>query len=186
MLRPDPAPIRIASKEAIASFSLRSCSSYAVDTKRIYLVGQSSGTIRSIKLFIDYPDLFAAGMLVTGQADEAYADRLTELADKNIWLICSAGDARAYPGMQAITDAAASEGAEVTISQWSAKLSDEEQEVLAEKQANAGTAINWTIYDAATVMEDDVSVSDATEHMNTWRVAYNLDTVREWLFAQSK
>ena len=101
-------------------------------------------------------------------------------------MICSASDARAYPGMQAITDAAASEGAEVTISQWSAKLSDEEQEVLAEKQANAGTAINWTIYDAATVMEDDVSVSDATEHMNTWRVAYNLDTVREWLFAQSK
>jgi predicted peptidase len=35
-------------------------------------------------------------------------------------------------------------------------------------------------------MEDDVNVSDATEHMNTWRVAYNLDAVREWLFSQSK
>lgn len=159
--------------------------SYAVDENRIYLVGQSSGTIRSIKLLIDYPDLFAGGMLVAGQADEAYADRLSELADKNIWMICSAGDARAYPGMQAITDAVAGEGTEVTISQWSAKLDDEEQENLAKEQEKAGTTINWTVYDAATVMEDDVNVSDATEHMNTWRVAYNLDTVREWLFAQT-
>lgn len=160
--------------------------SYAVDENRIYLVGQSSGTIRSIKLFIDYPELFAAGMLVAGQADEAYVDRLAELADKNIWMICSAGDAHAYPGMQAVTEAVESEGTEVTISQWSAKLGDEEQESLAKEQERAGTTINWTVYDAATVMEDDVSVSDATEHMNTWRVAYHLDTVREWLFAQTK
>ena len=61
--------------------------SYAVDTKRIYLVGQSSGTIRSIKLFIDYPDLFAAGMLVAGQVDETYADRLTELANKQEYMV---------------------------------------------------------------------------------------------------
>ena len=157
-----------------------------MDENRIYLVGQSSGTIRSIKLFIDYPEMFAGGMLVAGQADEAYVDRLSDLAVQNIWMICSAGDARAYPGMQAIVDAVEPEGTEVMTSQWSARLSDEEQEALAAEQESAGTSINWTVYDAATVMEDNVSVSDATEHMNTWRVAYNLDTVREWLFQQSK
>lgn len=158
---------------------------YSVDESRVYLVGQSSGTIRSIKLFIDYPDMFAGGMLVAGQADESYADKLAELADKNIWMICSAGDARAYPGMQAIVDAVKGEGVDVTVSQWSAKLSDEEQEKFAKVQGGVGTSINWTVYDAATVMEDDVSMSDATEHMNTWRVTYDLDTVREWLFSQS-
>lgn len=65
-------------------------------------------------------------------------------------------------------------------------LSDEEQEQLAGEQASAGTTINWTVYDAGTVMEDDAESSDATEHMNTWRGAYQLDTVREWLFDHVK
>lgn len=159
---------------------------YNVDESRIYTVGQSSGTIRSIKLMIDYPELFAAGMLVAGQGQDGYEERLGELAGQTIWLICSAGDARAYPGMTAIVDAVEAEGTSVTVSQWSADLPDEEQEVLAAEQASAGTSINWTVYDAATVMEDDVNVSDATEHMNTWRVSYDLDTVREWLFEQTK
>ncbi len=161
-------------------------SHYSVDTAREYLVGQSSGTIRSIKLMIDYPDEFAGGMLVAGQTDSAYTDYISELASQNIWMICSEGDVRAYPGMTEITEAVVAAGIEVTIAQWSAALPDEEQEQLAAEQASAGTSINWTIYDIETVMRDDVSSTDATEHMNTWRVAYDLDTVREWLFEQTK
>ncbi|MCD7766665.1 MAG: hypothetical protein LUH53_09180, partial [Lachnospiraceae bacterium] len=85
-----------------------------------------------------------------------------------------------------ITEAVEAEGTEVTIAQWAATLTDEEQEQLAAEQASAGTTINWTIFDANTVMRDDVSSTDATEHMNTWRVAYDLDTVREWLFEQTR
>lgn len=48
-----------------------------------------------------------------------------------------------------------------------------------------GTSINWTVYDVETVMEDDVEATAVTEHMNTWRVAYNLDTIREWLFSNT-
>ncbi len=160
-------------------------STYSVDESRIYTVGQSSGTIRSIKLMIDYPGMFAGGMLVAGQAEGGYEDLVGGLAGQNIWLICSAGDVKAYPGMQSIVDAVEDKGEEVTIAQWSAKLSDEEQEALAAEQAASGTAINWTIFDAETVMEDDVTPGAATEHMNTWRVAYNLDTVRQWLFEQT-
>lgn len=159
---------------------------YSVDEDRLYLVGQSSGTIRSLKLLIDYPDTFAAAMLVAGQADDDYTDLISQLSDQTIWMISSAGDERAYPGMQAIVDAVEAEGTQVTTSQWSADLSDEEQEELAQEQEAAGTSINWTIFDAGTVMEDDVEVSAVTEHMNTWRVAYNLDTIRDWLLAQSK
>ncbi|MCD7825151.1 MAG: hypothetical protein LUH14_04220 [Clostridiaceae bacterium] len=161
-------------------------SQYSVDTARKYLVGQSSGTIRSIKLFIDYPDEFAGGLLVAGQTDSAYTDSMSQLSTQNIWMICSEGDARAYPGMTEITDAVETAGTTVTTAQWSASLSDEEQETLAEKQASAGTSINWTVFDAETVMRDDVTASDATEHMNTWRVAYDLNTIREWLFEQTK
>ncbi|MCC8101567.1 MAG: hypothetical protein LIP11_04660 [Clostridiales bacterium] len=161
-------------------------SQYSVDTSREYLVGQSSGTIRSIKLLIDYPDEFAGALLVVGQTDSAYTDSIAQLSTQNIWMICSEGDARAYPGMTEITEAVEAEGTEVTIAQWAATLTDEEQEQLAAEQASAGTTINWTIFDANTVMRDDVTSTDATEHMNTWRVAYDLDTVREWLFEQTK
>ncbi|MCC8046075.1 MAG: hypothetical protein LIP12_11335 [Clostridiales bacterium] len=160
-------------------------SQYNVDTSREYLVGQSSGTIRSIKLLIDYPDEFAGALLVAGQTDSAYTDSISQLSTQNIWMICSEGDARAYPGMTEITEAVEAEGTEVTIAQWAATLTDEEQEQLAAEQASAGTTINWTVFDANTVMRDDVTSTDATEHMNTWRVAYDLDTVREWLFEQT-
>ncbi|MCC8061417.1 MAG: hypothetical protein LIO81_11410 [Clostridiales bacterium] len=160
-------------------------SQYSVDTSREYLVGQSSGTIRSIKLLIDYPDEFAGAFLVAGQTDSAYTDSIPKLSTQNIWMLCSEGDARAYPGMTEITDGVNSAGTEVTIAQWSAILADDEQEKLAAEQASAGTSINWTIFDAGTVMRDDVNVSAATEHMNTWRVAYDLDTIREWLFEQT-
>jgi len=161
-------------------------SQYSVDTSREYLVGQSSGTIRSIKLLIDYPDEFAGALLVAGQTDSAYTDSIAQLSTQNIWMICSEGDARAYPGMTEITEAVEAAGTEVTIAQWAATLTDEEQEQLAAEQASAGTTINWTIFDANTVMRNDVTSTDATEHMNTWRVAYDLDTVREWLFEQTK
>ncbi len=161
-------------------------SQYSIDRTREYLVGQSSGTIRSIKLLIDYPDEFAGALLVAGQTDSAYTSSMAELASQNIWMICSEGDARAYPGMAEITEAVEGAGTPVTIAQWSATLADEEQEQLAAEQAAAGTTINWTIFDAETVMREDVSISDATEHMNTWRVAYDIDTAREWLFEQIK
>ncbi|MCD8076556.1 MAG: hypothetical protein LUF27_16300 [Lachnospiraceae bacterium] len=160
-------------------------SQYSVDTSREYLVGQSSGTIRSIKLLIDYPDEFAGALLVAGQTDSAYTDSIAQLSTQNIWMICSEGDARAYPGMAEITEAVEAEGTEVTIAQWAATLTDDEQEQLAAEQASAGATINWTIFDKNTVMRDDVTSTDATEHMNTWRVAYDLDAVREWLFEQT-
>ncbi|MCD7840942.1 MAG: hypothetical protein LUG56_00555, partial [Lachnospiraceae bacterium] len=88
-------------------------SQYSVDTSREYLVGQSSGTIRSIKLLIDYPDEFAGALLVAGQTDSAYTDLISQLSTQNIWMICSEGDARAYPGMTEITEAVEAEGTEV-------------------------------------------------------------------------
>ncbi len=160
------------------------CDEYSVDTDRLYLSGDSSGTIRSIKMLIDHPDMFAASYLVAGQADSAYEDKLDQLADQKIWMLCSEGDARAYPGMTAIKEAVESKGTEVSTSQFSAKIPYSEQDEYCAEQAAEGKSINWSVYDAETVMEDDVSISDGTEHMNTWRHAYYLDVPREWVFSQ--
>ncbi len=90
-----------------------------MDRTREYLVGQSSGTIRSIKLMIDYPEEFAAGLLVAGQTDSAYTGRMADFASQHIWMICSEGDTRAYPGMTEITEAVEAEGTPVTtVREW--------------------------------------------------------------------
>ncbi len=160
------------------------CDEYSVDTNRLYLSGDSSGTIRSIKLLIDHPDMFAASYLIAGQADSDYEDLLDQLSGQKIWMVCSEGDARAYPGMTAIKEAVESKGTEVATTQFSAKISYAEQDEYCADLAAEGKSINWSIYDAETVMEDDVSISDGTEHMNTWRHAYYLDIPREWVFSQ--
>ncbi len=157
--------------------------SYAVDESRIYLTGQSAGTIRSIEMMITYPDYFAGALLVAGQADDAYTDRLAELAGQNIWMIASTGDARALPGMTAIQEAVEAAGTEVTYGEWSALLSEEEQNASAEAMEENDTSIYFTVL--SDVVPEGISDSDATEHMNTWRVAYSISEIRSWLFEQS-
>ncbi len=159
-------------------------SEYSVDTDRIYLTGQSAGTIRAIEMMIENPDYFTGAVLVAGQADDAYTDRLAELADQNIWMIASTGDARALPGMTSIMEAVEEAGTEVTEGAWSATDSEEEQNAAAEEMIAAGTSINFTVL--SDVVPEGISDSDATEHMNTWRVAYSISSIRNWLFDQTK
>lgn len=158
---------------------------YNADADRLYVTGQSAGTIRAIGLMIDNPDLFAGAYLVAGQADEAYTDKLAGLADQNIWMICSGGDVRSLPGMTAIEDAVEAAGTKVTDSGWSAELAVDEQNELAKEAEAAGTAINFTVLDSGSMIPDGVTDADVTEHMNTWRVAYSISEIRSWLFRQT-
>ena len=158
---------------------------YSADADRLYVTGQSAGTIRAIGLMIDNPDLFAGAYLVAGQADDAYTDKLAELADQNIWMICSGGDVRSLPGMTAIEDAVEAAGTDVTDSGWSAELSEEEQNELVKEAEAAGTTINFTVLDSGSMIPDGVTDADVTEHMNTWRVAYSISEIRNWLFQQT-
>lgn len=159
---------------------------YPVDQNRVYLSGQSSGTIRAIKMMIDHPDLFAAAMLVAGQADAAYEDRLAELSGQSIWMLCSAGDQRAYPGMTAIQEAVSAAGTQVIQGEWSARLPIEEQNRLSSEMISDDCSFYWTVFDAGTVMREDTPVSAVTEHMNTWRVAFDVESIRGWVFDQTK
>ena len=158
---------------------------YNADANRLYVTGQSAGTIRAIGLMIDHPDLFAGAYLVAGQADDAYADKLAELADQNIWMICSGGDVRSYPGMTTIEDAVESAGTDVTDSSWSAELSEDEQNEKAKEAEASGTSVNFTVLDSGSMIPDGVTDADVTEHMNTWRVAYSISEIRNWLFQQT-
>lgn len=155
---------------------------YSVNSSRVYLTGQSAGTIRSIEMMIENPDYFAGAMLVAGQAGNEYTDRLAELANQNIWMITSTGDAKAFPGMTAIMEAVEDEGTVVTEGAWSALDSEESRNEAAQEMKNAGTTFYFTVL--SDVVPERISDSDATEHMNTWRVAYSISEIRNWLFEQ--
>ncbi|WP_062464244.1 alpha/beta hydrolase-fold protein [Demequina soli] len=156
---------------------------YSIDPSRIYLTGQSAGTIRAISMMIEYPDMFAGAMLVAGQADDAYTDRLAELADQNIWMIAATGDERALPGMTAIEEAVEAAGTDVTDGAWSAADSVEDQNAAAAEMAAAQTSIHFTTL--SDVVPEGITDNEVTEHLNTWRVAYEITGIQNWLFEQT-
>lgn len=100
-------------------------------------------------------------------------------------MICSGGDVRSYPGMTAIEDAVEAAGTDVTDSSWSAELSEDEQNEKAKEAEASGTSVNFTVLDSGSMIPDGVTDADVTEHMNTWRVAYSISEIRNWLFQQT-
>lgn len=159
------------------------CSKYAIDKDRIYTTGQSGGCMMSIAMNIKYPDLFAASYLVAGQWA---ASLTTPLAQKKLWIMTSVDDAGAFPGQNAITKHLEQNGAKVSRDFWDATWSANEYRFAYDKITAQGTAINYTTFVRGSVFLPGASTAGASGHRNTWRVAYSIEPIREWLFAQRK
>lgn len=158
---------------------------YAIDTNRIYTTGQSGGCMTSIALNIKYPDLFAASLLVAGQWD---ASQTAPLAQDNLWVIVSEDDAKAYPGMQAIMEVLAENGAKITEDSYDAKWSAAEFEkaIAATQAKDADNNVYFTHFTAGSVLDEGQEVNPGSGHVNTWAYAYNIAPLRDWLFTQLK
>lgn len=159
------------------------CSKYAIDTNRIYTTGQSGGCMMSIAMMIKYPTLFAAGFLVAGQWD---ASLVSPLAKQKLWIMVSADDLGAYPGENAIVAKLEKEGAKVSKAFWNAKWSNEEYRKAFEEIVANHTDINYTIFEKGSVLPSDSDTKRASGHRNTWRVAYSIEPIREWIFKQHR
>lgn len=157
---------------------------YSIDTDRIYTTGQSMGCMSSMVLNLRYPDLFAASLFVAGQWD----DRLfvgSHLEKKPFWFINSQGDAKAFPGMNQILVALEQDGAKVARDVWEAK---ESQEYYAEKTTElkkTGADMIYTPFEMTTIANGWHS-NGGEHHVNTWRYAYDIEAIREWLFEQHR
>lgn len=158
---------------------------YSLDADRLYTTGQSGGCMTSIALNLKYPDLFAASLLVAGQWDPA---AVAPLADKNIFAIVSQDDAKAYPGMGAIMDVLAENGARVTRAVWDGRASAQEfAEAVAEIRAKgADSHVFFVAFQEGSVIPPGESTAGAAGHVNTWPIAYAIPGLRDWLFEQSK
>ena len=143
---------------------------YNIDTDRMYNTGQSMGGMTSIAIDIKYPDLFAASWLVACQWDTSV---VAPMADKPLWIIVSEGDAKAYPGQDAITAELVKLGATLTKGTWDAQSDLSLQEEHIAEMLTQDTSIYYTVFEGGT-------------HQYTWQYAYYLEGVRDWLFSQHK
>ncbi len=157
---------------------------YHIDADRLYTTGQSMGCMASMVLNLRYPDLFAASLFVAGQWDERLFSG-SGLEKKNFWFINSMGDAKAFPGMNQILVGLERDGAGIAREIWDAKASNEELAAKAEKLIATGANMFYTPY-AIESVADGWHSDGGEHHVNTWRYAYCVDAIREWLFAQKK
>ena len=145
---------------------------YAVDESRIYGTGQSQGCMTNIALSDKHPDLFAAQFLVAGQWN---VEEMAAMKDKKLWIVVCEGDEKAYPAMSAAVDLWETLGSRVARGKemWNPKASCDEmkENVSAMLSENADIRMN---------------VFAGGSHMYTWSLAYNIEGIRDWLFAQKK
>lgn len=158
-------------------------SQYSIDKNRLYTTGQSMGCMSSIALNIKYPDLFAASLLVAGQWDPTV---VSPLAKDKLWIIVSEGDVKAFPGMNAITATLDKAGAKISRATWDGRASAAEFASDVNKMIAEGNDIKYTVLKKGTVIPADQIDDGGNNHRYTWRIAYTIEGVRDWLFTQAK
>ena len=157
---------------------------YPVDWKRIYTTGQSMGCMSSCEFNIRYPNLFAASLLVAGQwSPEKMAARCP---DAKLWILVSEHDAKAFPGMNAVTEAMERNGAKVARYRWDGKADSRELSKLAREAMQDDANVRYTVFNGSTVVPEGVDPNPGANHINTWPVAYSIRGLKEWLFSNSR
>ncbi|MBE5912681.1 MAG: hypothetical protein E7274_01305 [Pseudobutyrivibrio ruminis] len=155
---------------------------YSIDTERIYTTGQSMGCMSSIVLNVRYPDFFAGSLLVAGQWNER---SIHGLEKQNLWMICSQGDAKAFPIMNQMCVVMEKAGAKVSRYVMENNLSNEQYAKIAEDIYNEKPNIIFTPFKLETVANGWHS-NGGEHHMSTWQTAYCIEAIRDWLFAQRR
>jgi predicted peptidase len=156
---------------------------YKLDTERLYGTGQSGGCMLFIAISIKYPELLAGSLLVAGQWDPAL---VAPLANDNLWIVVSEGDLKAFPGMNAITAALEEEGTKVSRATWSGRATAAEFAAGVERMLAEGNHIMYTVLRKGTVAAAGMEDDGGSNHVCTWRIAYQIEGIRDWLLRQTR
>lgn len=141
-----------------------------VDADRVYTTGQSMGCMSSYVLMLRRPDLFASAMLVAGQWNP---EVMAPLAKKNLWLLSCKGDVKSSEGVAQAMKVWQAHGAKVVEQEWPLEATKEQRAQEVADMLRQGGNIHYTHFTGGS-------------HNNTWRVAYDIDGVRQWLFEQHR
>lgn len=158
-------------------------SKYSIDEKKLYATGQSMGGMMAIVMNYKYPELFAASYLVACQWNPK---EVSTMAKNNLWITVSTGDAKAYPGMNAITSELIKRGATVAKDNWRADYTDAQFLEGARKVIAQKSNIKYTTLEKGTNPYLPKDANPGLEHSGTWKVAYNIPGIKDWMFLQAK
>ncbi|WP_319498761.1 prolyl oligopeptidase family serine peptidase [uncultured Cohaesibacter sp.] len=151
---------------------------YSIDTSKLYTTGQSGGGMLSIAMNIKYPDFFAASFLVACQWD---ASLVAPMMNNRLFILVSQDDSKAFPGQNAITEALEAEGAKVARAEWDGGWNADQFRFAFDDLNAEGAKINYVTFAEGTVFEEGADRAGASGHRNTWRLAYSIEPIREWL-----
>lgn len=99
-------------------------------------------------------------------------------------VVCS--DIGVFPSQNAITERLEQHGAKVSRAYWNAKWNADEYRFAFDDIMTETSNIKYTVYEKGSVFKEGESAANASGHRNTWREAYSIEPIREWLFSQSK
>lgn len=151
---------------------------YSINPTQLYTTGQSGGGMMSIAMNIKYPDFFAASFLVACQWDAAL---VTPMAGSRLFILVSQDDAKAFPGQNAITEALEATGARVARAEWDGTWDDNQYQFAFDDLMTKGAPVNYVSFAEGTVFEPGADTGGASGHRNTWRLAYSIPQIRNWL-----
>lgn len=158
-------------------------SRYSIDKNRIYTTGQSQGCMASCELNVQYPDYFAASLLVSGQWNPA--TMAAKLTNSHLFIALSEGGPKEFPGMNTVTAALEAAGAKVARACLNARKSQEELNASVKELILTGADILYAVYDAKTALPDDgKEYPQIAHHSRGWEITYDIEAVRDWLLSQ--
>ncbi len=172
-----PSPLFDATVNLVNSMTTQ----YTIDKHRMFATGQSMGAMMALGMNIRHPDLFAASYIVAGQWP---ADQAGPLAKKKLWITVSQGDDKAYPGENAITAIAEQAGTKVARAVWDARSTAEQFATDVKTMEAEGARINYAAFAKGTLLPAGSSAAGG-EHNATWRVAYSIPEIRDWILTRS-
>ncbi|ODT07634.1 MAG: hypothetical protein ABS35_44780 [Kaistia sp. SCN 65-12] len=153
------------------------------DRDRLYLTGQSGGGMMSIAMLVKEPQKFAAAFLVACQWDPSV---VAPLARQKLWVVVSEGDAKAFPGQNAIMEVIENEGTAISRARWNGTASPEQFQAAVTEQEAVGSPVHYTTLMAGTVVPAGQPDTPGANHVNTWRIAYDIPGIRDWVLRQSR
>lgn len=143
---------------------------YSIDPDRIYTTGQSMGCMSSIVLMLKEPDLFAAALLVAGKW---CPEIMGPLSRQNLWIISCEGDRSSSQLQGEAVELWRKEGAQVAEATWNMESTPEEFDREADSMRSQGTHLFFTHLSGG-------------NHRATWFVAYDIESIHDWLFGQRR
>lgn len=161
---------------------------YEIDENRIYGTGQSMGSMMLCEMNVRYPDFFGGCFLVAGQWNP---QTMAAIKNTNTWVLVSAKDGKAFPVMQACMAQIEKAGGRVTRGGIDGNAPLEIQNAQVRYLIGNGTNLFFTWFEGDTVLpeelqQDTSGLNGGIYHVMTWRKAYYITAIHDWLFTQSR